>query len=504
MEAEQARIQADLRGILDGEAQCDALSTQLYATDASLYEIQPLAIVRPRHSNDVAQVIRYAADQSLPVYPRGGGTGLAGQSLGPGIVIDFSRFMRRVLEIDPDRLVVRVQPGITLGDLNRQLAQQRFVLGIDPPTRAVTTVGSVVAIDSLGSHYPRYGTAGSRLLQANAVLADGEQVSFRKTSWHYPNTGSARLDQLAVNLGQLLTENRAAIASPPWKGVPRGCGYRLESLLEDDLVDLARLQSGAEGTLSLMTELTLRIDRMPGARAVVLLLFEKLELAARAALEARKDEVAACDLMDRRLIEIAREIDPRYESMLPRGAEALLLIEHQGEDLGEVKQRLAGLVQRIVRKAPSTHQTRIIVDDSERDFVWRLSRRIVPQLVRLTGQQKPLAFVDDLSIQPEKLPEFLFDMQNILKSERVTATLFAHAAQGNLQLRPFLNPRSEEDVQKLQRLADRLFEKVIEYRGVISGEHAIGLSRSSYVRQQLGDLYPLCRQIKTNPRVHVI
>lgn len=497
MEAEQARIQADLRGILDGEAHCDSLSTQLYASDASLYEIQPLAIVRPRHGNDVSQCMKYAADHSLPVYPRGGGTGLAGQSLGPGIVIDFSRFMRRVLEIDADRMVVRVQPGITLGDLNRQLAQQRFVLGIDPPTRAVTTVGSLVAIDSLGSHYPRYGTAGSRLLQAHAVLADGEQVSLRKTSWHYPNTGSTRLDQLATDLGQLLSANRVAIQSPPWKGVPRGCGYRLESLLEDDLVDLARLQSGAEGTLSLMTELTLRIDRMPGARAVVLLLFEKLELAARAALEARKDEVAACDLMDRRLIEIAREMDPRYESMLPRGAEALLLIEHQGDDLAEVKQRLTGLVQRIIRKAPSTHQTRLIVDDAERDLVWRLSRRIVPQLVRITGQRKPIAFVDDLSIQPEKMPEFLFDMQNILKSERVTATLFAHASQGNLQLRPFLDPRSPEDLQKLQRLADRLFEKVIEYRGVISGEHAVGLSRSNYVRQQLGELYPLCRQIKT-------
>ena len=493
MEAEQARIQADLRGILDGEAHCDALSTQLYASDASLYEIQPLAIVRPRHGNDVSQCIKYAADHSLPVYPRGGGTGLAGQSLGPGIVIDFSRFMRRVLEIDADRMVVRVQPGITLGDLNRQLAQQRFVLGIDPPTRAVTTVGSLVAIDSLGSHYPRYGTAGSRLLQAHAVLADGEQVSLRKTSWHYPNTGSSRLDQLAADVGKLLSENRLAIQSPPWKGVPRGCGYRLEALLEDDLVDLARLQSGAEGTLSLMTELTLRIDRMPGARAVVLLLFEKLELAARAALEARKDEVAACDLMDRRLIEIAREMDPRYESMLPRGAEALLLIEHQGEDLAEVKQRLTGLVQRIIRKAPSTHQTRLIVDDAERDLVWRLSRRIVPQLVRISGQQKPIAFVDDLSIQPEKMPEFLFDMQNILKSERVTATLFAHASQGNLQLRPFLDPRSQEDVQKLQRLADRLFEKVIEYRGVISGEHAVGLSRRNYVRQKLGDLYPLRR-----------
>ncbi|MFM7929872.1 MAG: FAD-linked oxidase C-terminal domain-containing protein, partial [Pirellula sp.] len=183
--------------------------------------------------------------------------------------------------------------------------------------------------------------------------------------------------------------------------------------------------------------------------------------------------------------------------MLPRGAEALLLIEHQGQELSEVKQRLNALVQRIVRKAPSTQQTSIIVDDAERDFVWRLSRRIVPQLVRLGGPQKPISFVDDLSIQPERLPEFLFEVQNILKVERVTATLFAHAAQGNVQLKPFLDPNSEEYPQKLQRIADKIFEKVIEFRGVISGEHAVGLSRSGYLRQQLGELYPICRQIKT-------
>ncbi|MFM8402032.1 MAG: FAD-binding oxidoreductase, partial [Pirellula sp.] len=241
----------------------------------------------------------------------------------------------------------------------------------------------------------------------------------------------------------------------------------------------------------------LKVDRIPNARALVLLFFEKIELAARAALEARKDQVAACDLMDRRLIEIARELDPGYEAMLPRGAEALLLIEHQGQELSEVKQRLNALVQRIVRKAPSTQQTSIIVDDAERDFVWRLSRRIVPQLVRLGGPQKPISFVDDLSIQPERLPEFLFEVQNILKVERVTATLFAHAAQGNVQLKPFLDPNSEEYPQKLQRIADKIFEKVIEFRGVISGEHAVGLSRSGYLRQQLGELYPICRQIKT-------
>ena len=177
MEAEQARIQADLRGILDGEVFCDSLHSQMYASDASLYQIAPMAVVRPRHANDVAGCIKYAVENGLPVFPRGGGTGLAGQSLGSGIILDFSRFMRRMIDLDAQNLQVRVQPGITLGDLNRQLATHGLVLGIDPPMRAVTTVGSLVAIDALGSHYPRYGTAGSHLLGARAVLADGQQVS---------------------------------------------------------------------------------------------------------------------------------------------------------------------------------------------------------------------------------------------------------------------------------------------------------------------------------------
>lgn len=496
MDAEQARVQADLRGVLDGEVHCHPLYTQLYASDASLYEIQPLAVVRPRHSGDVSQCLRYATENSIPVFPRGGGTGLAGQSLGPGIVLDFSRFMRRLISIDPANMTVRVQPGITLADLNRMLHRERYILGIDPPTRAVTTVGSLLAIDALGSHYLKYGTAGEALQSAQGVLADGEIVRFGKTRWLEPDTGSPKLDYIASELGQLLNASRSLIKSPPWRGVARGCGYRLEAICEHETVDLARLQAGAEGTLAVLTEATLRIEPLPIARGVVLLFFERLELAARAAIDARRDQVAACDLMDRRLIEIARELDPRYEAMLPRGAEALLLIEQQGADAGEVRQRLTSLVQRIVRRAPSTQQSRIIVDDNERDFIWKLSRRVVPRLVRLTGTQRPLPFIDDIAIPPDRMPEFLVEMQNVLKAERVTATLFAHAAQGHLQIRPFLDPKSPEDIGKLQRIADKLFEKTIEFRGVISGEHAVGLSRSSYLRQQLGELYPICRRVK--------
>ena len=496
MDADQSRIEADLRGVLDGEVYCHPLRTQLYASDASIYEIAPIAVVRPRHADDVAQCVKYAAENSLPLFPRGGGTGLAGQSLGPGIILDFSRFMRRMIQVDTSKLVARVQPGLALADMNRVLAKDRLMFGPDPPTRAVTTIGSVLAIDTLGSHFLRYGTAGATLLSAQCVLADGDQVLLERTPWRTPTSESAKLNNLVSEIGQLLWTNRAITKSPPWRGVARGCGYRMESAFDHDHVDMARLQSGAEGTLSILTEATVKLETMPGARGVVLMFFEKLELAARAALEARRDNVAACDLMDRRLIEIARELDPRYEAMLPRGAEALLLIEQQGADVPEVRSRLGALIQRIVRRAPSTQHSRIIVDDAERDFIWKLSRRVIPRLYRLRGSSRPLPFVEDISIPPDRLPEFLVEMQNILKADRVTGTLFAHAAHGHLHLRPFLDPHDPEDVLKMQRIADRIFEKVIEYRGVISGEHAVGLSRSSFMRQQLGELYPICRRIK--------
>ncbi len=496
MDADQSRIEADLRGVLDGEVFCHPLRTQLYASDASIYEISPLAVVRPRHADDVAQCVKYAAENSLPLFPRGGGTGLAGQSLGPGIVLDFSRFMRRMLHVDPQNLVARVQPGLALADMNRILAKDQLIFGPDPPTRAVTTIGSVLAIDTLGSHFLRYGTAGETLLSVQCVLADGDQVRLERTPWRVPNSSNPKLNNLVSEVGQLLWINRAITKAPPWRGVARGCGYRLEAAFDHESVDLARLQSGAEGTLSILTEATVKLEPMPGARGVVLVFFERLELAARAALDARRDNVAACDLMDRRLIEIARELDPRYESMLPRGAEALLLIEQQGDNVPEVRNRLGSLIQRIVRRAPSTQHTRIIVDDTERDFIWKLSRRVIPRLYRLRGSSRPLPFVEDISIPPDRLPEFLVEMQNILKADRVTGTLFAHAAHGHLHLRPFLDPHAPEDILKMQRIADRIFEKVIEYRGVISGEHAVGLSRSSYLRQQLGDLYPICRRIK--------
>src|SRR4051812_4142856 len=174
MDQQRERIEADLRGVVEGEVRCDDLFTQMYASDASLYELRPLAVVRPRSTDDVVATVRYAAEHALPIHARGAGTGLAGESLGPGIVVDFSHSMRRVLSVGNDR--VTVQPGVVHGKLNRQLALDGRMFGPDPATGGVTTMGSVIALDGAGSHWLAYGSARRHVVSVQAVLASGEVI----------------------------------------------------------------------------------------------------------------------------------------------------------------------------------------------------------------------------------------------------------------------------------------------------------------------------------------
>jgi FAD/FMN-containing dehydrogenase len=321
-----------------------------------------------------------------------------------------------------------------------------------------------------------------------AVLANGEIVQLDREPWQEPTHPASTVGKIASEVGQLLWANREELKQLPWRGVARGCGYRVEQAIHPNWVDLARLQSGAEGTLAVITEATVRVEPIPAVRAVVMLFFDRLETAARMALEARRDEVAACDLMDRRLLEIAREIDPRYNALLPRGAEAMLLIEQQGDDAHDVRGRLTALVNRIQRKSPATTASRVTTDDRERDFYWRLCRRVIPHLYRVKGSERPVPFVEDIAVPPNRLGDFIVDAQNIFKAARVTATIFSHAAHGQVHIRPFLDLANPSDMTKMEQISENLYEKVFELNGTIAGEHAMGLSRTWYSRRQLGSI----------------
>jgi FAD/FMN-containing dehydrogenase/Fe-S oxidoreductase len=498
MDQERERIQEDLRGLLEGEVRCDAPFVQLYGSDASVYEILPLGVVRPRSVEDIQACLRYASEHGLPVHARGAGTGLAGQSLGPGLVIDFSHSLRRVLNIEDDR--VRVQPGVVLSQLNRQLAERGRVFGPDPSTRSVTTMGSVVAINASGSHFPLYGAAHDHVVSIDAVLANGERVVFKKhpIQASHSSTESETLRSIVRRVRELLVRNAELVEKYRPKTMQCDAGYYIWDVLDESKgeIDLARILVGSEGTLAISSELELRTQTTPEHRGLALIFFDRMEAAAHGALEVEQFGADTCDMMDRRLLSIARETDPRYARVLPSDAESMLLVEMSGDDPNEIRDRLKQLTNRLQRRKKLAFDSRTTLEKGERDLYWRLARRVIPLLYRLEGSTRPLPFVEDIIVPPAMLPEFLRKVQNVLKTHAVTASVFAHASHGQLHIRPFLDLANPDDVRRMRRLADELYAAVAEVEGSVSGEHGDGLSRTWYVRKHYGPLYDVLREIK--------
>ncbi len=494
MDPERERIQDDLRGLLRGDVRCDDLFLQLYASDASIYEIRPLGVVRPRHTADVVACVKYAAENDIPLHARGAGSGLAGESLGKGIVVDFSRYMNRIGTVTDD--TVRVQPGVVHAHLNRLLADSGKIFGPDPAMSAVTTMGSVLAIDASGSHWLKYGSARRSVRSLQVVLADGSLVDLAREPLARTDDPQPRRQELVAAVGGILQRDAALIQKSQPKTRVNRCGYGLADLLTDDQVNMARLLVGSEGTLGLITEATVGIDPLPTRRGVVLLLFDRLDNAARAVMDILKEGPSACDLLDRRHLGLAREHDVRFDLLIPPETEALLLLEFDGESLDILRERLQATVDRVQRNTRSLIGSRIAVDSEDVEVYWQLARKVVPTLYRLKGTSRPLPFIEDVAVAPEMLPEFLTKLFGVLKRHQVTASIFGHAGQGQLHVRPLLNLADRRDIEDMERIAQEVYQEVLQLGGTISGEHGDGLSRTQFVQQQYGLLYDTFREIK--------
>lgn len=502
MDPDQQRIEEDLRGLLQGDVRCDDIFTQLYASDASIYELRPMGVVRPRSVDDVVATVRYAAENHLAIHARGAGSGLAGESLGRGLVMDFSRYFRRILADDGDR--VRVQPGVVLDSLNRYLGRSGRLFGPDPAMRSVTTMGSVVAIDAGGSHWPRYGSARRHVEELQIVLADGTLLRVGRHDANPTTNGHAQTDGgednrrhgLVQSVTGLIQRHKRTIEDRRPQSVVNRSGYRLDDVMREGQLDLAKLLVGSEGTLALITEATVTVDPLPTHRGCALLLFESLDKAAHAALEIAQWGPAACDLMDRRHLSLARETDVRYELLIPGETEAMLLVEYHADHRDELQAKLDHVVERIQYKTGLAAASYIAEDETDFQLYWGLAQRFVPTLYRMQGSSRPTPCIEDIAVPLAGLPNFLRHLQDTLKRLQVTASVFGHAAQGQLHIRPFLDLSNDNDVRTMETLASELYEQVWLLRGTISGEHGDGLSRTPFLAKQYGPLVNVFRELK--------
>jgi FAD/FMN-containing dehydrogenase/Fe-S oxidoreductase len=520
MPSPPSRIAEDLRGVVSGDVLCDDVSRALYSSDASLYELTPVAIVRPRVTADVVAVVRYAVENGLPIHPRGAGSGLAGGSIGEGIVVDFSRYMRRLL--GDDGSTVRVQPGLVHADLNRRLAPSGRVFGPDPAMTEVTTLGGVAAVDGSGSRRPAYGSARDHVLGLSMVLSDGNVVRLGQplepaldasdAASATPATltpASMRAAEIAASTSELLELRREVIREHAPHGCANGSGYALDHLMalrdrspSDEAgagatpLDLTPLVVGSEGTLGLITELTLRVVPLPKVVGGALLTFTSLERAALAVQAITPLGISACDLMDRRHVGLARELDPRYEVLLSGAAEAVLYVEVFDDTEAGANERLHRVLEAVRGDNALAADALLAERPEELRLFGELSRKFVSYLHGLKGNRRATPGVEDITLPPAALPQFFSRMQDTLKRRQVTASVFGHAAHGQLHVRPLLDVANPSDLRKLETLASDLYETVWLLGGSMSGEHGDGLSRTPFTSRQHGPLVNVFREVK--------
>ncbi|HUG92793.1 MAG TPA: anaerobic glycerol-3-phosphate dehydrogenase subunit C [Planctomycetaceae bacterium] len=514
MDETQRRLIEDLTGLLQGEVRCDPLTVSMYASDGSLYQIPPLGVAWPRDAEDVMLLARYAEEQNLPLIARGAGSGVAGQAIGRGLIVDFSRFMRRIEWIGES--TVRVQPGIVLDRLNAVLRKHGRYFPPDPANAAVTTIGGMLAVDAAGSHSVRVGSTRDHVESIEVVLPGGNSFEAANESLEIlklpppallastsaargPDDESASVHvkrTIVSKLAKLLSDNERLIREKQPPLVRNTSGYYLRGVLARGTLHLPRMLIGSEGTLAVFTAATLHTSPLPRHRAVVLLLFGQLEGAIRTVQQVAKLQPTACDLLDRRLLTLARDADPRFAKLISPAAEAALLVEQKGFSERQVRDRI-----RMVVKAVHAVNLRAVVACEaytleDVDFLWSLPQRVVPLLARLTGETRPLPFVEDVAVPPERLYEFLVQAQKVFQKHEVTASLYAHAAAGQVHMRPFLPAPGEADGSRIEALARDVFQAALAVGGTISGEHGDGLSRTAFIRSQYGPLYRVFQQIK--------
>jgi anaerobic glycerol-3-phosphate dehydrogenase C subunit len=504
-------IAEELSVIIKGDCLPDIFTRVAFSTDASIYQIIPLCVVAPKDTSDIAAVIRYAYQNSIPVVARGAGSGLAGESLSSGIMLDMTRFMNKIINISGDGpsrrgveaeagSMVTCQPGVVLDEVNNHLARFGKKIGPDPSSGNRAVIGGIVANNATGSRSLKYGYIAEYIEKIEAVLADGTIVEFTNNVEPTPIrqqkqclTGQA-LSQISQKCSELLNSNASVIQKAQPRTKRNHSGYNIANVAHNGKIDMAKLLAGSEGTLAVFTEITLRTVDVPKVSAVVQLEFDSLEKMALAVPLIVASGVSACELMDGRLIKIARDAFEQYRDILNPTSAASLLVEHTGKTTDEVKQKIEKTVSAVDK---FISDKKIVFDLALQKRLWKCRKDAVPLLSRQKGLKQPVAFIEDVSVDNTRLAEYVKGLEKIGAKFKVDMTYYGHAGDGELHIRPYLDLSSSEDVKKMTDIANEVFSLAWSLGGSISGEHADGLVRAAFIRRQYGDeYYEVLRQIK--------
>ena len=481
------KIKKDLQAVVAGDVNTDIYTRIAFSTDASIYRIMPICVVCPKNEKDVAITVKYAHDNKIPVVARGAGSGLAGESLGAGIVLDFTRYMNKIIGVSEDKSLITVEPGAVLDDVNNYLAKFGKKIGPDPSSGNRAVIGGVVANNATGAHSLQFGYIAEHIRQVKAVMADGSVQTFDD------NTAIEK-NEYARKCYELINSNEQVINDALPRTKRNRSGYNISWVCGDNRINMAALLAGSEGTLAVFTEVTLRTVDIPKYKALLQLEFDSINKMALAVPAIVDSGATACELMDGRLLKMALDAMPEYGDVLPKNAEVVLLIEHIGESENEVARKIE-----VTRKQVEalTVGARWFFDAGQQKRIWKSRKDAVPLLFRDKSKKQPVPFIEDVSVDNKNLAEYMAGLDKILGKYGSVCACYGHAGDGELHVRPYLDLRDAGDIKKMQAIADETFELAWSLGGTISGEHADGLVRSAFIKRQYGEkFYEILRQVK--------
>ncbi len=504
---------AELESLVDCDLRTDDYARVFYSTDASIYQVEPYGVLLPRTTEDVHAAVEVAAKHKLPLLPRTSGSSLAGQAVNEALVIDMSRHLDRVLEIDPEDRRVRVEPGMVLDDLNRRLRPHRLQFGPDPASSDRAAMGGIVSNNSTGSHSILYGMTADHVLETNVLLADGsrarfeplerEQVAERGRRGGLEGEIYRRIAALVSSEG-----NQKVVRAGTPRHWRRCGGYNLDRFVggvsfsqpRDRRFNLAQLVCGGEGTLAVIEDATLRLVPVPEVTGLALLHFRSLDEALSAVPIVLEAEPSAVELLDHMGLTLCRGV-PRYSRLLDTFVDGdpncLLITEFHAKSsvgLGGRIDRLAGILRRARVRLTGLVP---VLEPGRQSDVWTVRKVALGLLMSIKGDHKPIPFIEDAAVPVEHLAEYVRKIEEFCNGLGTEVAYYAHASAGCIHIRPLIDAKLAAEVAKLPEILGFTVELLHGYGGALSSEHGDGRARSWINERFFGpELYALYRQVK--------
>ena len=502
---------AALRKCATGDVRTDEYSRILYSTDASIYQVMPHGVFFPRTVADLHAAVEAAAAYGVPLLPRAAGSSLAGQAVNEALVIDMTRHLDRILEVDVEARRVRVQPGVVLDELNAHLRPMGLQFGPDPASSNRAAMGGIVSNNSTGSHSIRYGMTADHVHAMNVILSDGTTAHF----------GPLEADEVARHVqrtgleGEIYRRIRDLTADPAHReviraGTPRHwrrCGgYNLDRFVDgvsfrvppDPRFNLARLVCGGEGTLAVITDVTLDLVPVPARTALAVVHFDDIHTALSAVPAILDAAPSAVELLDHLGLTLCRGV-PAYARLLSTFLEGepdcVLITEFYGESEAELQSHLNRLKARL-HNVP-TGAVVPVLDPQRQQDVWTVRKVGLGLLMSLKGDHKPIPFIEDAAVPPEHLADYVTQVEHFCHDLGTQVAYYAHASAGCVHIRPLINTKSAEEIARLPEITAFSIELLKGYGGALSSEHGDGRARSAFNERFFGpDLYGLYRAVK--------